>query len=163
MSQKPVQAKKQQTSGLNNVLVALGAEDAERIDRLAEEAIDIAGPAGATVVIAHVFGRDEFDERVEALDFDRETVGVDDVAVRYSPVRELAARLEDAGVDYEIRGAIGDYGEKVVTVAEETESDMVLVGGRKRSPTGKAVFGSVAQEVMLAAPCPVTFVRADTQ
>jgi nucleotide-binding universal stress UspA family protein len=66
-------------------------------------------------------------------------------------------------VDYEIRGAVGDYSEQVVSVAEALEADLVLVGGRKRSPTGKAVFGSVAQEILLSAPCPVTFVRADTK
>jgi nucleotide-binding universal stress UspA family protein len=163
MSQKTVQTKKQHTAGLNSVVVALGAEDAERVGRLAEEAIDIAGPADATVVITHVFARDGFDERVDALHFDRENVSADDVAARYAPVRELAAALDEAGVDYEIRGALGDYAEKVVAAAEEHDTDMVLVGGRKRSPTGKAVFGSVAQEVMLSAPCPVTFVRADTK
>jgi nucleotide-binding universal stress UspA family protein len=163
MSQNAVQTRKQRTSGLNNVLVALGASDAGRVERLAEEAIDIAGPADATVVVTHVFTREEFDERVDALGFDRDTVSADDVARRYSPVRELAAALDEADVDYEIRGALGAYGEKVVAAADELDADMVLVGGRKRSPAGKAVFGSVAQEIMLSAPCPVTFVRADTK
>jgi nucleotide-binding universal stress UspA family protein len=51
----------------------------------------------------------------------------------------------------------------VVDIAEGYEADMIIVGGRKRSPAGKAVFGSVAQAVMLSAPGPVTFVRADTK
>jgi nucleotide-binding universal stress UspA family protein len=165
MSQQPVQQPPKRQSGLNSVLVALGPEDAERVTRLAEEAIDIAGPADATVVINHVFTREEFESRVDTLGFDRAAseVSADDVALRYSPVRDLAARLDDAGVDYEIRGAVGDYSEQVVSVAEALEADLVLVGGRKRSPTGKAVFGSVAQEILLSAPCPVTFVRADTK
>lgn len=165
MSQQPVQQTTTKQSGLNSVLVALGPEDSDRVTRLAEEAIDIAGPAEATVVISHVFTRDEFEDRVDALGFDQEAADVspNDVAVRYSPVRELVDELEAAGVDYEIRGAIGHYGEKVVAIAEELDTDLVIVGGRKRSPTGKAVFGSVAQEIMLSAPCPVTFVRADTK
>jgi nucleotide-binding universal stress UspA family protein len=112
-----------------------------------------------------VFTREEFESRVDTLGFDRAAsdVSADDVVRRYSPVRALAAKLDEAGVDYEIRGAVGDYGERVVSVAEELESDLVLVSGRKRSPTGKAVFGSVAQEILLSAPCPVTFVRADTK
>jgi nucleotide-binding universal stress UspA family protein len=165
MSQTPVPQSKQEQSGLNTVLVALGASDADRVARLAEEAIDVAGPAGATVVVGHVFTPEEFIDRVDALGFDEDPADVDPdvVARRYSAVRDLVDRLDEAGVDHEIRGAIGDYGERVVDVAEELDSDMVLVGGRKRSPTGKAVFGSVAQEVMLSAPCPVTFVRADTK
>jgi nucleotide-binding universal stress UspA family protein len=165
MSQTPVQPTKHEQSGLNSVLVALGAGDADRVGRLAEEAIDVAGPAGATVVIGHVFTREEFESRADALGFDRDASDADADAVvgRYSAVRELTARLDEAGVDYEVHGEIGDYAEKVVALAEEFDSDMVFVGGRKRSPTGKAVFGSVAQEVMLSAPCPVTFVRADTK
>ena len=45
----------------------------------------------------------------------------------------------------------------------DVAADLVIVGGRRRSPTGKAVFGSTAQEVMLEAPCPVMFVRSDTK
>jgi nucleotide-binding universal stress UspA family protein len=165
MSQQPVPQPTKKQSGLNSVLVALGPEDEERVTRLAEETIDVAGPADATVVVTHVFTRDEFDSRVDALSFDRDAAEVspDDVAVRYSPVRDFVAMLEEAGVDYEVRGAVGHYGEKVVDIADELDTDLVLVGGRKRSPTGKAVFGSVAQEIMLSAPCPVTFVRADTE
>jgi nucleotide-binding universal stress UspA family protein len=163
MSHQSVQHGKQ--SGLNSVLVALGRSDADRVTRLAAEVIDVAGPAGATVVVGHVFTPEEFASRADALGFDRDAsdVDADDVARRYSPVRELVALLDEAGVDSEVRGAVGDYGESVVALAEDLDTDLVVVGGRKRSPTGKAVFGSVAQEVMLSAPCPVTFVRADTK
>jgi nucleotide-binding universal stress UspA family protein len=165
MSQTPVQPTKQEQTGLNTVLVAIGANDADRVDRLAAEAIDIAGPAGATVVIGHVFTREEFEDRVDALGFDRDATDVhpDDVVVRYSAVRDLVARLDEAGIEYEVHGDVGDYGQRVVDIAEGYEADMIIVGGRKRSPAGKAVFGSVAQAVMLSAPCPVTFVRADTK
>jgi nucleotide-binding universal stress UspA family protein len=47
----------------------------------------------------------------------------------------------------------------VVALAEELDADLVIVGGRTRSPAGKAVFGSTAQEILLESPCPVTFVR----
>jgi nucleotide-binding universal stress UspA family protein len=71
--------------------------------------------------------------------------------------------MDDADVEYATRGNVGEHGPGIVDAAEEVDADLVVVGGRRRSPTGKAVFGSTAQEVMLEAPCPVMFVRADTK
>jgi nucleotide-binding universal stress UspA family protein len=151
--------------GLQTVLVAVDATDSNRIDRLIEEAIDEAAPAGATVVLAHVFSEEEYAENRDRLEFDRDSeVTPDVVARRHTVLREIAKRLDEAGVDYEVRGEVSEErGKAIVRIAESVGADRVLVGGRKRSPTGKAVFGSTAQEVLLSAPCPVTFVRADTE
>ncbi|MDS0294849.1 universal stress protein [Halogeometricum luteum] len=161
----PVATQKPTQTGLQNVLVAVGPTDSDRLDRLVEETIDVAGPTGATVVLAHTFSPEDFEDRVEALGFDEATndVSPDSVAVRYSVIREFAARLDAEGIDYEVRGTVGDEDEGITALAEESDADRILVGGRKRSPTGKAVFGSLAQQIMLSAPCPVTFVRADTE
>jgi nucleotide-binding universal stress UspA family protein len=157
-------AAKTRTTGLATVLVAIGANDEGRVDRLVEEAIDVAEPAGATVVLGHAFSEEGYAENRDRLEFDRDSeVTPDAVARRHSTLREVAKRLDEAGVDYEVRGVVGERGKAVVDLAERTEAERVLVGGRKRSPTGKAVFGSTAQEVLLSAPCPVTFVRADTE
>ena len=145
---------------IQTILLAVGKNDADRIDELVQTVTDIAGPTGADVVIAHVFSDEEYENVVDRLDF--QSVGEadpDDVADRHSTVRELRTRLDDAGIGYSVRGSVGDHGAEVVSLAEDTNADLVVVGGSKRSPTGKAVFGSVAQEVMLNAPCPVTFVR----
>ncbi|GAA0449704.1 universal stress protein [Halococcus dombrowskii] len=149
---------------LETVLLALGPGDAERVDRLAAETIDIAGPSGATVVLGHVFTESEYERAIDRLGFDPTATEVSpqEVAGRHATVRELAERLEAADVAVAVGGAIGEHGESIVGLAEESGADMVIVGGRQRSPAGKAVFGSTAQTVMLSAPCPVTFVRADT-
>jgi nucleotide-binding universal stress UspA family protein len=150
---------------IDTILLAVGRDDTDRLTRLVEETVDVAGPTGAKVVLLHVFTKDEYDDSIDKLEFDTvaEEVGPDDVARRHSSTRQLAKTLDEAGVDYEIRGAVGEHGEEIVKTAKAADADRVLVGGRKRSPTGKAVFGSTAQEVMLSSPCPVTFVRADTK
>jgi nucleotide-binding universal stress UspA family protein len=147
---------------IESILLAVGPSDKNRLEELAETAIDIAGPTGAEVTIAHVFTEDQYDDVIERLEFaSAGDADPDDVADRHTNVRDIAAMLDSADVPHSTRGAVGEHGDEIVSLAETTGADLVIVGGRKRSPTGKAVFGSVAQEVMLNAPCPVTFVRGE--
>ncbi|MFB6129679.1 MAG: universal stress protein [Salinigranum sp.] len=155
---------KRRSRGIETVLVAVGPGDGDRIDRLADEAIAVAGPADATVVLGHVFAPGEYEATLRNLNFSPdEEVDLDAVTARYSPIRSLVGRLSDADVDVEVRGVVGEDGGDVVDLAEAVSADMLFVGGRTRSPTGKALFGSTAQRVLLSAPCPVTFVRADAE
>lgn len=146
---------------LNSILVAVGPNDADRAEAIAEAAVEVAAPSSATVVLAHVFTDDEYEDVLDQLEFDTELseVSPNDVAQRHATIRTLARVLDDENVEYDIRGAVGQHGDEIVGLGKELDVDRVIVGGRKRSPTGKAVFGSTAQDVMLNSPCPVTFVR----
>ncbi|QAU13306.1 universal stress protein [Halorubrum sp. BOL3-1] len=146
---------------IETVVLAVGTEDEEHAERLASEIIAVAEPADAGVVLTHVFDETEFDGIREKLGVDRDGEGStpDAVAERHATTRAISKALADAGVRYSVRGAVGDLADEVVGTADSLGADRVVVGGRQRSPTGKAVFGSTAQEVMLSAPCPVTFVR----
>lgn len=148
---------------IETILLAVGSEDEKRTERLAAEATSVAKPTGATVVLAHVFDDDEFDDVRSNLGVDSESEGStpDAVAKRHTTTRTISKALTEAGVDHAVRGAVGDHADEIVELAEDVDADRVVVGGRRRSPTGKAVFGSVAQEVILSAPCPVTFVREE--
>ncbi|UPM43708.1 universal stress protein [Halocatena salina] len=145
---------------LESVLLAIGEGDAERVGLLAQTVIDIAGPADGTVTLTHVFTAEEFETVRSQLDYGTESsVDPDEVARRHTTTRSIEAELTAANVDHSVRGSVGPHGESIVETATEIGADLIVVGGRKRSPTGKAVFGSTAQEVLLNAPCPVTFVR----
>ena len=146
---------------IETMLVAVGPRDHERVERLAEETLDIAGPTGARVVLARVFSQEGYEETLEALHFDDPTT--DDVAGRDAAIRDLEEVLDGADVEWEVRGRVGDPGEAVVEMAEAAGADVVVVGGRNRSPTGKAVFGSVGQTILLSSPCPVLYVRSGTE
>ena len=147
---------------LNNVLLAVGPGDKDRIEQMAQMLIDIAEPSDATVLLAHVFTQDEFDSTLERMNIEDSTdVPAETVARQHATIKTISEMLDDVGLTYEVKGAIGSHGDEIVRLATDANSDLVIVGGRTRSPTGKAVFGSTAQEVMLSAPCPVTFVRGD--
>ena len=70
-------------------------------------------------------------------------------------VREASKRLEEAGVDVQLLEASGSPADEILRYADEQDVDQICVGGRKRSPTGKALFGSVTQDVILGTHRPV--------
>jgi nucleotide-binding universal stress UspA family protein len=150
--------------GVDTVVIAVDGENTELTDRLAQTTSDIAAPADADVALAQVYTEDEYDYARTRLDFGPNSeVTPDAIAERNADVRALADRLSADGLDttaYGRLGAEGDTGERIVALTEEVDADLLVVGGRQRSPAGKALFGSRAQELMLNAPCPVTFVRA---
>ncbi|SDY08816.1 universal stress protein [Halobellus clavatus] len=70
-------------------------------------------------------------------------------------VREAQERLESAGVHVNLLEASGSSSDEILRFADEYDVDQICVGGRKRSPTGKALFGSVTQDVILGTHRPV--------
>ncbi len=87
---------------------------------------------------------------------------VDKRFVTEDRMSDLEAQLVDSGIDYRIHQSVGvDVGAEIVRVAEESHAELVVIGIRTRSPVGKALMGSVAQTVIMDAPCPVLTVRPD--
>lgn len=148
---------------LDTVLVAVGNRDDTRVDALVEAIREIAPPNDATVIIAHVFDSSSFREAVEQLlEAPSDDVEPDELAGEMTITREIVEQLEADSLDCVPRATMGRSGKGIVSIATDVDADRVVVGGRQRSPAGKAIFGSAAQEVMLHAPCPVTFVRNQT-
>ena len=69
--------------------------------------------------------------------------------------RRASDRLEELGVEVNLLGSSGNPAEEILRYAEEHDVDRICVGGRKRSPAGKALFGSVTQDVILGTDRPV--------
>lgn len=63
--------------------------------------------------------------------------------------------LEAAGIDVRLEQRSGDPAAEIFRVARDGDVDQIVVGGKKRSPVGKAVFGSVVQEIILNSEYPV--------
>ena len=74
----------------------------------------------------------------------------------------LADRLLFAGAAFEIEQLVRgrDAAEELVDAAARVRASVLVIGMRRRSPTGKLLFGSQAQRVLLEAECPVLAVKA---
>jgi nucleotide-binding universal stress UspA family protein len=72
----------------------------------------------------------------------------------------LAARLDGEGLEHEIRQpGSGSAAHEILDTATELGAELIVIGIRRRSPVGKLVTGSTAQEVLLNAGCAVLAVK----
>jgi nucleotide-binding universal stress UspA family protein len=138
------------------MVIVAAVDQSERASAVVTEAIELGRAYEETVHVVHVTTESAFDET--------ERGGGDskDEAVIRESAREVAAAAAD-GVKDSVKtvGLIGEPSNTIVGYAEEQDARYIVLGPRKRSPVGKAVFGSVAQSVLLNATHPVVTVVSD--
>ena len=74
----------------------------------------------------------------------------------------LTERLEREGIQHlvlqPVRG--NDAANEVLEAAEKYRAELIVIGLRRRTPVGKLIMGSAAQQILLEASCPVLAVKA---
>lgn len=70
-------------------------------------------------------------------------------------VARVIERFEERDIDYRAITDRGSPGEVILNQANELDVDSIVLGGRKRSPTGKVLFGSVTMSVLRNTDIPV--------
>lgn len=70
--------------------------------------------------------------------------------------------LRTAGVDAEFKQFVRGKSavEEIDALVDAVQASVLIIGLRKRSPVGKLIMGSVAQELLLTVSCPVLAVKA---
>ncbi|GAA0293784.1 universal stress protein [Halarchaeum salinum] len=145
---------------LNEVLLAVRPGDEESGRKLAQTLVDIAQPADAHARIAIVLTEEEREAVLQSLGVDDlSDISTEELARRHGTFKNVIDTVEKADLEYELGLSIGPHAERIIELA--TDADLAIIGGADRSATGKAVFGSAAQDVLQSAPCPVVFVRRD--
>lgn len=114
-----------------------------------DRAIEEARLRSADLIVVHSMRGGTRDEAAES------------VAYREA-LEDIERRLSEEGVRYEIRELVrgNSPSEDLVEFAEDEDVDLIVIGIRRRSPVGKLVLGSNAQDILLRAPCPVLAVKA---
>ncbi len=77
---------------------------------------------------------------------------------------EVSRRLDETDLPYDVRQTTRgrDVAEDIITAAESSNGELIVMGLRRRSPVGKLILGSNAQRILLDAPCPVLAVKPTT-
>ncbi len=73
-------------------------------------------------------------------------------------------RLSDEDIEHTVKEYIrgNEPVEDLVSAADEFGADLIVIGIRRRSQTGKLLLGSNATDILFNAPCPVLTVRVDS-
>ena len=146
------------------ILAAVGEKQGS--ERIIETAHDLASAYGDELRVLHVIPQDDAEAHFEALtgipefrdfDFSVESDRAEAVAEEL-----VGAVLDDYDADVVVPvGRIGEPARKILDVADVVEARYLVIGGRTRSPAGKAMFGRVTQSVVLNAEPPVVTVMED--
>ena len=129
--------------------IVVGYIDSPEGKAALERAVEEAGQRGARLIVINSHkGGAALDKNVAAeLD---------------ESLDEVHTMLHDSGVEHEVRQLVrgSDPSDDLIAVAEEVDADLIVIGLRRRTPVGKLILGSNAQQVLLDASCPVLAVKA---
>ena len=84
-------------------------------------------------------------------------------AHRIGSIRRAKERLDDHDIEYRIIDESGDTVDDILSEADRFDVDSIVLGGRKRSPVGKALFGSVTQAVIRETERPVVVTGSNNE
>lgn len=126
-----------------------------------QAAAELAQRLGARLILLHVVAPRELEEPAAA-NVPRQTVDQiyekvqDTVLEQYRRVVSAAVRQT---ISVETQVVVGAPVAEILTTARVKGADLIAMGTHGRSGVARLVMGSVAEEVLRKAPCPVLTVR----
>jgi nucleotide-binding universal stress UspA family protein len=139
------------------ILVALdGSEFAEEVLPLVEE---LAEKAGSTLLLVQVAPRLGTDMVAASAPQDPTLTHRFEVEAAGSYLGAVAKRLREKGRTVLTAQPEGHAAEEILAYARKEEVDLIAITTHGRGALGRLLFGSVADEVLQQAPCPVLVER----
>ncbi|THE66213.1 universal stress protein [Salinadaptatus halalkaliphilus] len=136
-------------------MVVIAAVDrSARSSGVVERGAELADAFEDELHVVHVLSVAEFRD-IQLSTVEDSTTQIDVDRVESVAAEQAADAAEAVDRPSQAVGLVGDPSNVLLEYAEEVDARYVVLGPRRRSPAGKAVFGSTSQSVILNAPCPV--------
>lgn len=145
------------------MVIATAVDQTDHASRLIREGKSLADAFDEELHVLHVLSQGDF------ADLEQEEVrrtgqpGGKSAGKEYAAgiATELVELTEIPENEFTAVGLVGDPSDRIVGYAEDVDARYVVLGGRKRSPIGKAVFGSTTQSVLMNTDQTVVTVMRD--
>lgn len=141
--------------------IVVGTDGSDTAGEAVRQAIDLAKLAGATLSIVSAY------EPVSKRRIQSEQEGAPaDVQYEIGPREDVnlvldaaAAKAKQEGLEVQTHPVEGDPAEAILSAAEETDADLIVVGNKGMTGARRFLLGSVPNNVSHHAPCSVIIVR----
>ncbi len=143
------------------MVILVAVNERERAKTVVPIAHDLATAYGDDLIVLHVVRTEEYRAHVDAGEDVTRERAAESAAKAAQRVIERTIDGDDGSIDVEPRGRVGDVADETLAEAADVDPRYLVISGRRRSPTGKAMFGSATQEILLNADCPVVTKMSD--
>ena len=139
------------------MVIVAAVNESDKDEAVLREATSLSRAFDEPVHVVYVLSSGDF------VEIERENIEETGNAVDRDQIDEYVTGVasefaEELDVPAEAVGLVGNVTDNILRYAEEQDARYLVIGLRKRSPTGKAVFGSVGQSILLNAHQPVVSV-----
>jgi nucleotide-binding universal stress UspA family protein len=141
--------------------IVVGTDGSETAGEAVRQATELAKAIGAQVNIVSAFepvGNQRLREERQQVPEDMQWM-VNEREDVEATLKAAAEKVEEAGVQVETFARQGDPADAILDVAEENNSDLIIVGNKGMSGAKRFLLGSVPNKVSHHAPCSVMIIR----
>ena len=141
--------------------IVVGTDGSETAGEAVRQATELAKAVGATIHLVSAFepvGNQRLrEERQQAPDDLQWSINErEDVE---ATLKNAADQIKEAGVGVETYARQGDPADAILDVAEEQNSDLIIVGNKGMTGAKRFLLGSVPNKISHHAPCSVLIIR----
>lgn len=143
----------------DHMTILAAIDETKRAKQIVPLAHDLASTYNDALIVLHVIPMEDYKEHKESIEnipeFDNISLKQkEDSAARFAN-QVIKETIEDTAIEVEPRGRVGDIADETLAETINVDPRYLVISGQRRSPTGKAIFGSSAQKILLNADCPV--------